>query len=104
MRVTETLETDSIYSEWNAAAASAPPQSWQRFTFNIDAKVVPHFVQNEVYVFFCWYRMGSNIGGAVCGPCDSHLLPRQEENHSAVAGGRVKQTHVVRAEIKKGHG
>lgn len=79
-------------------------ESWQRFTFNINTKVVAHFIQNEVYIFFCWYRMGSNISRAVCGPCNSHLLPWQEENHSTIAGGWVKQTHIVRAEIKKGHG
>lgn len=72
-------------------------------TFNINTKVVAHFVQNEVYIFFCWYRMGRNISWAVRGACNSHLLPRQEENHSTITGGWVKQPHVVRAEIKKGH-
>lgn len=78
--------------------------SGQRFTFNISTKVVAHFIQNEIYIFLCWYGMGSNIGRAICGPCNSHLLPRQEENHSAIAGGWVKQTHMIRAEIKYGHG
>lgn len=92
----EELETDSTHSDWNTAVI--PPSTTDTPTFNINTKVVAHFTQNEVDIFFCRYGMGGDISGAVCGPCNSHLLPGQEENHSAVTGGWVEQTHVFRAE------
>lgn len=97
----------STSSSCTAADSAAPSQgtpALARLTFHVHAKVVAHFVQNEVDIFFCGYGMGRDVGRAVCGPCNRHLLPRQEENHSAVTGGWVEQTHVIRAEIKEGRG
>lgn len=48
--------------------------------------------------------MLGDIRGAVRGPCDGHLLPGQEEDDSAIAGGRVQQPHVVRAGREEGPG
>lgn len=73
-------------------------------TFHVRAQVVAHFAQDEVDVLLRGDGVRGDVRGAVRGPCDRHLLPGQEEDHSAVAGGRVQQPHVVRAEREEGPG
>lgn len=71
-------------------------------TNHIGAQVVADLPEDEVDVILSGDGVGRHTGGGVCGAGDGHLLPGQEEDDTAVAGGRVQQAHVVWADESKG--
>lgn len=91
-------------SSAHPACPACPPREGSPFTFHVCSQVVAHFAQDEVDVLLGGDGVGRDIRGAVRGPCDCHLLPGQEEDHSAIAGGWIQQPHVVRAEREEGQG
>ncbi len=58
-------------------------------TFYVRAEVIAYFVQDKVDVILHWDGMGCDFSGRVCRASDSHLLPGQEENDTAITGGGV---------------
>lgn len=65
-------------------------------TFYIRAEIIADLPQDEVDVVLPWDWVGCHTSGGVGCSGDGHVLPRQEEDDTTIAGGWIEETHVVR--------